>query len=639
MCINTNMSYECQCINSSYIRVDLTRCIDFDECASGTYSCPTHSRCVNAVPGFTCQCLTGYIKIGGVCQDDDECIKGTHTCHPANGQCTNTDGSYICSCKAGYSGNGVVCTDINECAVGTNACDKRLGRGLCTNTDGSYICSCSTGYILAANGVSCNDVDECTRQTDNCSEICTNTDGGYLCSCQTGFRLAADQHTCIVEKACNASSAPSCDYQCTSLNGTDTCVCNTGYKLSGLTACIDIDECTESQPCDVQHGICTNTAGSFTCSCLDNYILGPGNTCRDRNGGFTIWSLWLPCSKSCGGGTQMRTRTCTNPSPAGNGAPCNGSISETDICNSVLCPAPDDEYNYGVLVQFSGLTVSQFASIKLSFAQSVANQANKYCNQNAGHVRLCCNSNLYYNPNPNTILEFTNVTNVLIGEDYPLLLDGRVTALVLTKYTHNNELCSTLARDGTVGKRKRRTSKILLNLLFSPRSNQDLTSDMETQIKVTLGLSLNISLLAVIPVSSALNSGSPDVVGKSGIAVWIIVLSVMISVLMIIVILVIIIIMFKIKTSNKVHTLPIQRRSGNPGPSSNSLQRQRSRDAEKAEHNPQLEETVRNLRQEVYIHHDNSVPDVEEGNQKMNQQSRPSSGTLIYVVPATESET
>ncbi|KAL3851659.1 hypothetical protein ACJMK2_015388, partial [Sinanodonta woodiana] len=577
---------------------------------------------------------------------DDECIKGTHTCHPANGQCTNTDGSYTCSCKAGYGGNGVVCTDVNECAVGTNACDKRLGRGMCTNTDGSYVCSCSTGFILAPDGLNCNDVDECTRQTDNCSEICTNVDGGYLCSCQTGFRLAADQHTCIVEKACNATSAPSCEYKCTSLNGTDTCVCNTGYKLSGLTACIDINECTESQPCDVQHGLCTNTAGSFTCSCLDNYILGPGNTCRDRNGGFTVWSLWLPCSKTCGGGTQMRTRTCTNPSPAGNGAPCNGSTSETEVCSSVICPASEYESSYGVLVQFSGLTVSQFASIKLSFAQSVANQANKYCNQNDEHARLCCNSNLYYNLNPNTTLEFTHVTNVLIGDDFPLLVDGRVTALVLVKYDQNNDLCSTLAQS----KRKKRSIVLGVSELALLKGilqeifllyTQDLTSDMATQVKETLGLSLNISLLAVIPVSSALNSESPDVVGKSGIAVWIIVLSVMISILVILVILVIIIIIYKIKTSNKVHTLPIHRWSENPGPSSNSVQRQQSRDAEKAEEeqNPQLKASVKNLRQEVYIHHDSSFPDVEDNDQETNEQSRPSSGTLIYVVPATESET
>jgi Thrombospondin type 1 domain len=29
-----------------------------------------------------------------------------------------------------------------------------------------------------------------------------------------------------------------------------------------------------------------------------------------HEGSWTFWSNWSPCSKSCGGGTTTRTRTC-----------------------------------------------------------------------------------------------------------------------------------------------------------------------------------------------------------------------------------------------------------------------------------------------------------------------------------------
>lgn len=55
------------------------------------------------------------------------------------------------------------------------------------------------------------------------------------------------------------------------------------------------------------------------------------------NGGWSSWSSWSTCSASCGGGTQMRTRSCTNPAPSGGGAACAGSSSESQACNTHSC--------------------------------------------------------------------------------------------------------------------------------------------------------------------------------------------------------------------------------------------------------------------------------------------------------------
>jgi len=65
------------------------------------------------------------------------------------------------------------------------------------------------------------------------------------------------------------------------------------------------------------------------------------------NGGYTSWSSFGSCSKSCGGGSQIRTRTCTNPAPAFNGTACAGSASQSQPCNSQNCPINGGWSGYG----------------------------------------------------------------------------------------------------------------------------------------------------------------------------------------------------------------------------------------------------------------------------------------------------
>ncbi|XP_066023915.1 uncharacterized protein [Pocillopora verrucosa] len=56
------------------------------------------------------------------------------------------------------------------------------------------------------------------------------------------------------------------------------------------------------------------------------------------HGGWSQWSrLWSRCSKTCGRGTQTRSRSCTNPPPANNGQDCIGSSQRSRDC-STSCP-------------------------------------------------------------------------------------------------------------------------------------------------------------------------------------------------------------------------------------------------------------------------------------------------------------
>ena len=57
------------------------------------------------------------------------------------------------------------------------------------------------------------------------------------------------------------------------------------------------------------------------------------------NGGWTTWGDWSECSVTCGGGTQTRSRSCTNPPVAHGGKPCLGLREITQDCDKdIMCP-------------------------------------------------------------------------------------------------------------------------------------------------------------------------------------------------------------------------------------------------------------------------------------------------------------
>ena len=57
------------------------------------------------------------------------------------------------------------------------------------------------------------------------------------------------------------------------------------------------------------------------------------------NGGWSNWMPYTKCSKSCGSGSQVSTRTCDNPAPAHGGMECSGLAERTRECNTNPCPS------------------------------------------------------------------------------------------------------------------------------------------------------------------------------------------------------------------------------------------------------------------------------------------------------------
>ncbi|XP_067025576.1 coadhesin-like isoform X2 [Acropora muricata] len=125
----------------------------------------------------------------------------------------------------------------------------------------------------------------------------------------------------------------------------------------------------ESEPCQVQFcpvqggwsawsGLsrCTRSCGggrqyqSRTCSnpfpghggrdCIgDRFLSYSCNTeCCPVHGGWSAWAPFSSCTVTCGGGTMSRTRVCNSPRPSCNGNPCPGCNQDTQPCNQQPCP-------------------------------------------------------------------------------------------------------------------------------------------------------------------------------------------------------------------------------------------------------------------------------------------------------------
>ncbi|XP_053392063.1 coadhesin-like, partial [Mercenaria mercenaria] len=56
------------------------------------------------------------------------------------------------------------------------------------------------------------------------------------------------------------------------------------------------------------------------------------------DGQWGVWSEWTECSVTCGNGTQNRTRNCDSQQPQNNGEDCVGESSQTQTCNTNGCP-------------------------------------------------------------------------------------------------------------------------------------------------------------------------------------------------------------------------------------------------------------------------------------------------------------
>ncbi|WAR10864.1 ECT-like protein [Mya arenaria] len=139
-----------------------------------------------------------------------------------------------------------------------------------------------------------------------------------------------------------------------------------------VTACHECclsDNCNERLCAHRKPTACIDSA-SVDCALLNSLL----NVCTDVDHAKTIcpkycglcslvdgnwadWSTWSQCDVTCESGTQLRTRTCTNPAPNNGGLDCVGSANQTKVCVKELCPEYVNQCMAGGALGLAGVRV------------------------------------------------------------------------------------------------------------------------------------------------------------------------------------------------------------------------------------------------------------------------------------------
>lgn len=156
---------DCQC-SPGYIGKSCAKCKKLyytqdGECKQCNSICA--KGCKGSGPADCIECHTGYVKDGGVCVDQNECV-GAHNCS-SGFYCSNTIGSFSCNPCHGF-------------------CDPTKG---CTGADATNCLGCAAGSEPTPGGTGCQDVDECLSSPCSQNYLCTNLAGSFSCACGAPF--------------------------------------------------------------------------------------------------------------------------------------------------------------------------------------------------------------------------------------------------------------------------------------------------------------------------------------------------------------------------------------------------------------------------------------------------------------------
>jgi len=129
---------------------------------------------------------------------------------------------------------------------------------------------------------------------------------------------------------------------------------NDGTKtLSASSKEVCLSKCTDAYPyakgCEWSGATCVlHTLAIGRGSGYHGYSCWVFSKCQQINGYWGEWNSYIPCSSTCGVGVQRRFRQCDDPAPSKGGRPCSGPSEQTTSCYVGQCPGTWGEWSsYG----------------------------------------------------------------------------------------------------------------------------------------------------------------------------------------------------------------------------------------------------------------------------------------------------
>jgi hypothetical protein len=328
----------------------------------GSRSCAPHKGCSGSRCATSCgsdsQCTSGNVCVMGDCgkrPDGASCNSGGQC---ASGQCaqgrccaTACNGSCKSCAVPGQEGR---CANVpargadptGTCSDGacTNGCD---GNGGCLREPVNS--SCGSARCDGGNRVLrvCNASGGCVDKAEACPASTPNCTGAGICrgnNCNAS-NCPAPCRVCVMDQCVDAAPGTNCPGgecsggMCRPLCTPQNCTGNRAACQGGncVGTCNAMNCPGPCQSCSGNNRACNRAANESSCPggvCRDGTCV-PANDCQ-----VSPWTEWSTCSKACGGGTQMRTRTVTQP-PTNGGRACP-PLSETRACNTQPCAMPVD---------------------------------------------------------------------------------------------------------------------------------------------------------------------------------------------------------------------------------------------------------------------------------------------------------
>ncbi|XP_039610072.1 SCO-spondin [Polypterus senegalus] len=104
-----------------------------------------------------------------------------------------------------------------------------------------------------------------------------------------------------------------------------------------------------SEPGETIYTACQN------CTCEEGHLYCQSDPRCRLDGNWSPWSKWSPCTLTCGVGTKFRYRDCSNPAPQGGGRGCLGDAEQQRSCNAFPC---EDSESWGEWSAWTECTVT-----------------------------------------------------------------------------------------------------------------------------------------------------------------------------------------------------------------------------------------------------------------------------------------